>query len=52
MHYAKSVRQFMYFLMAFPIGYAAFSFVDWYWFDDKYYPVVAAAITESLSRFW
>ena len=39
----------MYFLMAVPIGYAAFRFADWYWLDLRYYPAVIVAVSNTFS---
>jgi hypothetical protein len=45
-------RQIVYFLMAVPIGFGAFFVVDWYWFDDTYYSIMSAGVSNVLSQLW
>ena len=45
-------RQILYFLMALPIGFGAFYVVDWYWFDDTYYSVLSAGVSNVFSQLW
>ena len=35
-------RQIVYLITSVPAGFFAFYFVDWFWFNGIYYPVVVA----------
>ena len=45
-------RQIVYFLLAVPIGFGAFYVVDWYCFDDTYYTVISAGVSNVYSQLW
>jgi hypothetical protein len=40
MRFAALSRQFVYAVIAAPVGFSAFYFVDWYWFDGVNFPAV------------
>ena len=42
-------RQILYLMISVPVGFVAFYFVDWYWFDGTCYPAVVTQASNILS---